>query len=205
MNINHLFSPSLHIETERVALRPVQINDYEAFKRIIFEPNIWSFYTIKYENENDLNGFFDRASNDYQSRSRCAFAIIDKSTNEIVGSSSFGNISPRDARLEIGWSWLCQSARGKGINTHAKLLMMEYAFETLKAIRIEFKTDVKNQSARKALIKCGATEEGILRSHTQMHSNRRRDTIFYSILDQEWPDIKQNIYGQIKSLNNTTL
>lgn len=202
MKIDHLFNPSLQLETEKVILRPVQKNDYEGFKAIIFEPDIWPFYTIKYENEHDLDGFFDRAMSDYKSRSRCAFTIINKSTNTIVGSSSFGAISARDARLEIGWSWLSQSARGKGINTHAKFLMLEYAFEILKAIRVEFKTDAKNIGARKALIKCGATEEGILRSHTQMHSNRRRDTIFYSVLDQEWPDIKQNIYAHIKSLNN---
>lgn len=205
MNINHLFNPTLQLETELVILRPVQRNDYEGFKQIIFEPDIWPFYTIKYENEDDLNGFFDRATNDYKSKSRCAFTIIDKSTNEIVGSSSFGNISLRDSRIEIGWSWLCKAARGKGINTHAKFLMLEFAFETLEVIRVEFKTDVKNQGARKALMKCGAIEEGILRSHTQMHSSRRRDTIFYSILDQEWPEVKQNIYGQINSLNNLIL
>ncbi|QHI35947.1 Putative ribosomal N-acetyltransferase YdaF [Kordia antarctica] len=198
MNIDHLFNTSLQLETEKVVLRPVQRNDYEDFKTIIFEPDIWSFYTIKYENEQDLDGFFDSAMTDYKSRNRCAFSIIDKSTDTIVGSSSFGNISIRDARLEIGWSWLCKSARGKGINTHAKFLMLQYAFEILKAIRVEFKTDIKNLGARKALIKCGATEEGVLRSHTQMHSNRRRDTIFYSVLSHEWADIKQNIYSYIK-------
>jgi len=202
MNINHLFSPSLKLETERVALTPVHQNEFEAFKSIIFEPDIWRFYTIKYENMEDLNGFFERATKDYHSRTRCAFTITDKSTNTIVGSTSFGNISDRDSRLEIGWSWLCKAARGKGINTHAKFLLLEYAFEVLKAVRVEFKTDEKNWGARKALVKCGATEEGVLRSHTQMHSNRRRDTIFYSVLDYEWPEIKQKVFGQIKSLNN---
>ncbi|MFK7784471.1 MAG: GNAT family N-acetyltransferase [Crocinitomicaceae bacterium] len=204
MKIDHLFSPSLQLETERVVLRPVRQDDYEAFKSIIFEPDIWPFYTIKYETNEDLDGFFVRAMNDYASSVRCAFAIIDKSTNTILGSTSFGNISSRDARLEIGWSWLCEAARGKGINTHTKFLLLEYAFEVLKAVRVEFKTDVKNSGARKALVKCGATEEGVLRSHTQMHSDRRRDTIFYSVLTNEWPDVKQEIYGQIKSLNNTS-
>ncbi len=204
MNTDPLFNESLRLETELVLLTPVNPNEYESFKTIIFEPDIWPFYTIKYESPEDLDGFFERARNDYELGIRCAFTITDKSTNTIVGSTSFGNISNRDARLEIGWSWLCSAARGKGINTHTKFLLLEYAFEVLKAVRVEFKTDEKNVGARKALAKCGATEEGVLRSHTQMHSNRRRDTIFYSVLDYEWPEIKQNVYGQIKSLNTSS-
>ncbi|PZR04404.1 MAG: GNAT family N-acetyltransferase, partial [Flavobacterium psychrophilum] len=115
------------------------------------------------------------------------FVIIDKrKDNTLVGMSSYTNISYADKRIEIGWSWLGVRYQGTGINGIYKRVLVKYAFEKLGFVRVEFKTDVLNKQARKALLKIGAVEEGILRSHTQMHSNRRRDTIYYGIIKDEW-------------------
>ena len=111
--------------------------------------------------------------------------------NKIIGSSSFGNISYYDKRIEIGWTWLARECQGKGFNQSAKYLMLKYGFETLHMERIEFKSDVLNIAARKGLSKIGCMEEGILRSHTLMTNRRRRDTMYYSILKDEWSGIKQ--------------
>jgi len=100
--------------------------------------------------------------------------------------SSFGNVSVLDSRVEIGWSWIGLDFQGTGVNSEYKRLLLSFAFDKLKFIRVEFKTDVLNVKARRALEKIGAVEEGVLRSHTQMHHNRRRDTIYYSILQEEW-------------------
>ena len=97
---------------------------------------------------------------------------------QIIGSSSFGNFSDRDKRVEIGWTWLGRAYQGKGFNDLSKYLMMEYCFEKLGLERVECKTDVLNTHARRALQRIGMTEEGILRSHTLMTNNRRRDTIY---------------------------
>ena len=140
--------------------------------------------------------FADKAAN-----TRRAFTIIDKSTNNIAGSMSMGNISMNDLRLEIGWSWLGKSFRGTGINRHSKYCMMKYAFDELNFERVEFKTDVLNLRARKGLEKIGGKEEGILRSHMTMWNNRRRDSVYYSVLKNEWPLLKQTIFKDIEREN----
>jgi len=125
-----------------------------------------------------------------KNKARLAFCIIDKSNNQVIGSTSFGNISTRDKRIEIGWTWLCKDAQGKGLNNKIKCLMLKHCFEFNDFDRVEFKTDVLHKAARKALTKIGMIEEGILRNHTQMTNGRKRDTIFYSILKSEWNEVK---------------
>jgi RimJ/RimL family protein N-acetyltransferase len=113
--------------------------------------------------------------------------VIDKQSGKLLGSTGFGNYFPRDQRIEIGWTWLGKAFQGKGINAQMKSLMLQYAFDALGMLRVEFKTDVLNLAARHALLRLGATEEGVLRSHTLMTQGRRRDTIYYSFLRGEWP------------------
>ncbi|HKZ65281.1 MAG TPA: GNAT family protein, partial [Chitinophagaceae bacterium] len=122
------------------------------------------------------------------------FTIIDKLTGQIAGSSSMGNISYHDLRLEIGWSWLGKDFRSTGLNKHAKFCMMRYAFEELHFERVEFKTDTMNARARQGLKNVGGVEEGILRSHMTMWNNRRRTSIYYSVLKDEWAGLKQTIF-----------
>ena len=111
---------------------------------------------------------------------------------------SMENISMYDLRLEIGWSWLGKKFRGTEVNRHAKYAMMKYAFDELHFERVEFKTDVLNVRARKGLEKIGATAEGTLRSHMTMWNNRRRDSIYYSVLNNEWQQIKNTIFKDIE-------
>jgi RimJ/RimL family protein N-acetyltransferase len=113
--------------------------------------------------------------------------VIDKRSGKLLGSTGFGNYFPRDQRIEIGWTWLGKAFQGIGINAQMKSLMLQYAFEELEMLRVEFKTDVLNLPARQALLRLGAAEEGVLRSHTLMTQGRRRDTIYYSFLKGEWP------------------
>jgi N-acetyltransferase len=185
-----MFEQAFVLESEKVRLRAIRANDIDAFRKIMFDTQTWEFFTQKYEFESDLTNFIENALSDFNSNIRCPLAIIDRATNSIVGSTSFGNISKADRRLEIGWTWLCQWKRGSITNVHTKYLQLKYAFENLNFERVEFKTDVLNVRARKSLLKIGAVEEGILRSHTQMHSGRRRDTIYYSVLSSEWSRVR---------------
>ncbi|MEO8405868.1 MAG: GNAT family protein, partial [Chitinophagaceae bacterium] len=129
---------------------------------------------------------------------RIPFTIIDKASGQIAGSSSLGNISLHDLRAEIGWSWLGKDFRSTGINKHAKFSLMRYAFEVLNFERIEFKTDVLNERAKKGLRNVGGIEEGIFRSHMTMWNDRRRTSIYFSVLKNEWPTNKQTIFKDIK-------
>ncbi len=111
---------------------------------------------------------------------------------------SFLNISYHDLRLEIGSSWLGKDFRGTDVNRHSKFSMMRYAFEELNFERVEFKTDVLNERARNGLRKIGGIEEGVLRSHMTMWNDRRRSSVYYSVLKNEWSQLKQTIFKDIE-------
>ncbi|HRX11815.1 MAG TPA: GNAT family protein, partial [Draconibacterium sp.] len=125
-----------------------------------------------------------------EAKTRLPFTVILKENNMVTGATSFGNFSVRDKRIEIGWTWFGPQFWGKGINTQAKYLMLKYCFEVLELERVELKTDVLNVPARNALLRMNITEEGVLRSHTLMTKGRRRDTIYYSVLKNEWKNLK---------------
>lgn len=178
------------LETNLILMRPISLDDYESFIEICSDKDLWIYFTSDLSNKDTLQKWIETGEQETKNKKRLAFSIIDKQTNLQAGSTSIGNISERDKRLEIGWTWLGREFQGKGINDQAKYLLLKYCFEELDCERVEFKTDVLNKSARNALKRIGAVEEGVLRSHTLMTHNRRRDTIYYSILRNEWKNIK---------------
>lgn len=185
----------LVLETSKALLRPIEQNDYETFLRLAKQDEeMWKYFSLNLGDEAQLRKWMEIAFNDKKAETRRPFTIIDKATGQIAGSSSMGNISYHDLRLEIGWSWLGKEFRGTGLNKHAKFLMMRYAFEEMNFERVEFKTDVLNARARQGLKNVGGIEEGILRSHMTMWNNRRRSSIYYSVLKDEWPLAKENIF-----------
>ena len=194
-----MFDNELILENEIVRLRLINTDDLHDFNHISNESSIWKYFIIDLHNEENIKNWIAEALDQYEAKSRYPFTIIDKRSNRTIGSTSFGNISIRDQRIEIGWTWLGKKIQGSGINKHCKFLLLQYAFESLNFERVEFKTDVLNLQARKSLEKIGAVEEGILRSHTLMTHKRRRDTIYFSILKNEWLMIKKNIFSDLVS------
>lgn len=190
--------PRAVLENQHVLLRPIEPEDRAAQRAIAFDESIWRYFITLIRTDADFDALFDAALADQEAGRRVVFHIIDKGTGQAAGSMSFGNLSPNDLRLEIGWSWLGIAFQGKGINRWAKFLMMQHAFETLAAERVEFKTDVLNVQARHALRNIGATEEGVLRSYNPMPGGRRRDAIYYSVLRREWPAVKEILSSQAK-------
>lgn len=185
----------LTLQTGKVLLRPIEEKDYEPFLQLAqLDADMWQYFSLNLGDPAQLQNWMEMAFADKLSNTRRAFTIIDKETGLIAGSSSLGNISIYDLRAEIGWSWLGKNFRSTGINRHAKYAMMKYAFDELGFERIEFKTDVLNERARQGLRKVGGIEEGILRSHMKMWNNRRRTSIYYSVLKQEWPALKDTIF-----------
>jgi len=180
----------LVLKNDLVLLRPLVYDDYSSFEQLTGDRSMWIYFTSDLSIRQELKAWINDAIEDTRSKIRLAFAVVDRSSGIAVGSTSFGNISNRDKRLEIGWTWIGREFQGRGINDSMKFLMLKYAFETLEFERVEMKTDVLNIHARRALLRIGATEEGILRSHTLMTNGRRRDTIYYSILRSEWCEIK---------------
>lgn len=180
----------LILQTDKVILRPMISEDFNSFERLTEDKSMWIYFTSDLSDRSELQKWIDTALLDMKNKNRLALTIIEKSSGNPVGSTSFGNISYRDRRIEIGWTWISREFQGKGVNSQIKYLMLKYAFETIDFERVEIRTDVLNLPARKALLRIGATEEGVLRSHTLMTHGRRRDTLYYSILKSEWEAIK---------------
>ena len=188
----------LKLETSRAILRPVAEEDYNDFLRLAQEDeDMWEYFSLNLADEKQLRKWMDTAFTDRSANTRRPFTIIDKLNGQIAGSSSLGNISIYDLRAEIGWSWLGKDYRSSGLNRHAKYAMMKYAFDELHFERVEFKTDVLNARARKGLQNAGGIEEGVLRSHMTMWNGKRRSSIYYSVLKDEWPKLKETIFKNI--------
>ncbi|HZN18868.1 MAG TPA: GNAT family N-acetyltransferase [Micromonosporaceae bacterium] len=181
------------LENEHVLLRPITPEDRGSIHAIAMDPDIWRYFVTMVSTEEEFEAFFDATLADHAAGRRAVYHITDKRSGRTAGSMSFGNLAERDARLEIGWSWLGRDFRGQGVNRWAKYLLMEHAFERMVAERVEFKTDRLNEQARRGLRNIGAVEEGTLRSFNPMPGGRRRDAVFYSVLRSEWPWVKQQL------------
>ncbi|WTW99373.1 GNAT family N-acetyltransferase [Streptomycetaceae bacterium NBC_01309] len=181
------------LENDQVRLQPVTEADREGLRAVAMDPDIWRYFVSAVENDEDFKLFFDTCLADQAAGRRVVFIVTDKASGRIAGSMSYGNMAEADARLEIGWSWLGRDFRGQGVNRWAKYLLLAHAFEDLGAERVEFKTDILNEQARRGLRNIGAVEEGTLRSFNYMPGGRRRDAIFYSVLRGEWPKVKEHL------------
>jgi RimJ/RimL family protein N-acetyltransferase len=115
-----------------------------------------------------------------------------------VGSTRFGNIEPDHRRVEIGWTWIGRDWQRTAVNTETKLLMLTHAFETWGCVRVELKTDALNARSRAAILRIGAREEGTMRQHQVTESGRLRDTVYFSILDREWPEVKRGLEDKLR-------
>jgi RimJ/RimL family protein N-acetyltransferase len=180
-------------ETGSIVLRPLIPEDAGEFKKVTGDKAMWIYFTHDLSDAGSLDQWVEEGVQENNNKTRLALSILCKQSNKLIGSTSIGNISERNRRVEIGWTWICRDYQGKGINDQAKYVLLDYCFRELQCERVEFKTDVLNIPARNALKRIGAVEEGILRSHTLMTYNRRRDTIYYSILSDEWKKIKAGI------------
>ncbi|MBW5421436.1 GNAT family N-acetyltransferase [Streptomyces sp. BG9H] len=194
-------SASALLENEHVELHPISEDDREPIRKIAFDSQIWTYFVSRVESDADFDAFFEAMLADQKSGKRAVYVIVDKSTGQVAGSSSYGNLAEADGRLEIGWSWLGVDFQGKGINRWVKYLLLQHAFEDMGAERVEFKTDVLNAQARAGLRKIGGYEEGVMRSFNPMPEGRRRDAIYYSVLRAEWASVKDQLNRLGRAVN----
>jgi len=134
-----------------------------------------------------------------QERCIVRFAIVEKATGRVIGSTRYGNIDRGHHRVEIGWTWVARDWQRTAVNTEAKYLLLKHAFETLGCMRVELKTDSLNERSRAAILRLGAREEGIFRNHMITASGRIRHTVYFSIIDSEWPVVKGRLEAKLNS------
>jgi N-acetyltransferase len=128
-----------------------------------------------------------------QAPAQLPFAIVESGKNKAVGSTRYLNIRPEHRSLEIGWTWLGQEWQRTGVNTQVKLLLLSHAFERLGCVRVEFKTDARNARSQRALERMGATREGVLRNHMIVQGDYVRDSVYFSVIDQDWLEVKERL------------
>jgi N-acetyltransferase len=176
-----------------VRLEPLSGNHLEALCRVGLDEEIWRWSPTDVKTREDMSRYIETALDEQAAGVSLPFATIEKQSKKVVGSTRFGNIDPKNRRAEIGWTWIGRKWQRTFVNTEAKFLMLRYAFEVWKCVRVELKTDVLNEKSRKAVERLGAKQEGVLRKHIITDSGRFRDTVYYSILDDEWRAVKTNL------------
>ncbi len=181
------------LEGEFVRLEPMTLDHLDGLTSVGLDPEIWRFTLVLIRTRDDMRAYMESALTLQQDGTTLPFVTIERSSGQIVGSTRFGNYDPANHRIEIGWTWIAPPWQRTAINTEAKYLMLSHAFEKLHCVRVELKTDVLHGPSRKAMLRIGAKEEGIFRKHLLVWDGRYRDSIYYSILDEEWPEVKQQL------------
>jgi RimJ/RimL family protein N-acetyltransferase len=190
------FTKNLVLENSRVRLRPLETSDFEALKVIAFDPNIWEFTLTRADDAVSLAAYLAQAVHDRQAGRRYAFAIVDRETGQLAGSTSYYNIFPADQRLSIGYTWVGKDFQRTGLNRAAKHLLLCHAFGDLQCERVELETDSRNLKSQQAMRRMGATEEGTLRRHRITQGGYRRDTVIFSIIRPEWDELRQTVFKE---------
>jgi RimJ/RimL family protein N-acetyltransferase len=192
------FTRTIILQNETVLLRPMTEEDAVHLQAVATKDDdlvLYSPYQI--HTPALLQQFVSDSLADRRRGFRYPFVIYDKQKNLYAGSTSIANVSNKDRRLEIGWTWIGRDFQRTGLNRTCKFLLLSYAFEELGFERVEFKTDARNVASRTAIEKIGGQYEGALRSHTVMNDGFRRTTVYYSILKDEWPGLKKTVFGQL--------
>jgi RimJ/RimL family protein N-acetyltransferase len=180
-----------------VRLEPLTLGHVDALARVGLDPELWQWIPNALTNADEMRAYVQTALDEQARGVSLPFAIVDQATDAVIGCTRYGNVVAQHRRLEIGWTWITRSHQRTAANTEAKLLLLTHAFETLGAHRVEFKTDVLNEKSRRALARIGAVEEGIFRRHVVTASGRVRDSIYFSILDTEWPETKARLVERL--------
>ena len=188
------------LEGSFVRLEPLSLDHLAGLTDIGLDADIWRWMPIFVQSPHDMRTLIEEAIGEAEAGQMVPLATIERATGKPVGSTRFMSIVPPHRRLEIGWTWLAPAWQHGAVNTEAKLLMLRHAFDKLGALRVEFKTDALNDKSRAALLKIGAIEEGTLRHHMVMPGGRRRDSVYYSIIKEEWPRIHQHLEARLARL-----
>lgn len=179
--------PNVTLEGHFVRLEPLGLDHLDGLCAVGLDPDIWAWTPRHVASREDLRGYVEEAIAGREAGHMAPFATILRGEDRIVGSTRFGNITPEHRRVEIGWTWVAPPWQRTAVNSEAKLLMLRHAFDDAGCIRVELKTDALNLRSRRAMLGIGASEEGTLRQHVITASGRLRDTVYYSILKEEWP------------------
>ncbi len=194
MNLSPVVLKGAHVRLE-----PLCESHHAGLSAVGLNPELWKLNISQVLDAEQMMRYIRTALSDQEKGTALPFATIEKATGTIVGSTRYMNIDAAHKRVEIGSTWIAPPWQRTAVNTEAKYLMMRHAFETLGCNRVELKTDMLNTKSRNAILRIGAKQEGILRSHMVTWSGRLRDTVYFSVIAPEWPEVKANLDAKMAS------
>lgn len=192
--MSNLWNTPVTLEGKFVRLEPMTEAHTPGLAAVGLDESIWEHMLYgKVRTEQDMHVWVQDILGRQAHGTDLAFAVVHLASGRVAGATRYLNISPPNRSLEIGGTWYGLEFQRTAVNTGCKYLLLKYAFETLDCIRVQFKADARNQPSLRAIERIGAKREGVLRNHLILPDGRFRDSVFYSIIDSEWPDVKASL------------
>ena len=187
------------LEGKHIQLEPLLCAHHAALAEIGLDEELWRWIPVPVRTPEEMSAYIDAALAEQARGISLPFTIIERASGKTIGTTRYANIERTHRRVEIGWTWVAKPWQRTAVNTEAKYLLLRHAFETLGCIRVELKTDSLNEKSRAAILRIGASQEGIFRNHMITASGRIRHTVYFSIVDSEWPAVKARLEQRLKS------
>jgi RimJ/RimL family protein N-acetyltransferase len=189
-----LFDFYPQLENKRVLLRPLVAEDIQELAPLALgEPELWRYTATRIMDRQGLERYIDLALRERDSQISIPFLVVDKVNNRVAGSTRYMPVA-QHKRVEIGWTWIGKAYQGTGLNKAMKWLMLQHAFEQMDMNRVELKTSERNLTSQRAIQSIGGVREGVLRSHMINDDGTVRNSVYYSIIKEEWPAVKSNVF-----------
>ncbi len=176
-----------------VVLEPLSLDHLDGIKEAVLDGELWKLWFTSIPSPETAEAYIRSALELRENAGWMAFVVREKATNKIIGSTRYCNVDEVNQRLEIGYTWYAESYQRSAVNTECKYLLLTHAFEKLEAIAVEFRTHWHNHKSRAAIARLGAKQDGVLRNHTKSANGVYRDTVVFSIINLEWPVVKQSL------------
>ncbi|MEC8010133.1 MAG: GNAT family protein [Pseudomonadota bacterium] len=181
------------LESKNVRLVPLTLEHADELVAAASDGDLWSLWYTLVPNQDSVESYIAFALDQKSKGLSLPFVVIDKNTNNVIGTTRYCNADTANHRVEIGYTWYAKSYQRTSINTECKMLLLQHAFEKIAAIAVEFRTSWFNYPSREAIARLGAKQDGVLRQHQKLPNGSYRDTVVFSILDSEWAGVKVNL------------
>ncbi|HEY7524700.1 MAG TPA: GNAT family N-acetyltransferase [Candidatus Limnocylindrales bacterium] len=185
------------LEGRVIRLEPMTLDHVDGLTEVL-DPSVFTWMLVAPADREGVRAYVEGALANRDAGLEVPWVTVERVTGRPIGSTRYLTIVPEHRRLEIGWTWISPRWQRTAVNSEAKLLQLTRAFDVLGARRVEFKTDARNERSRAALLGIGATFEGILRAHMVTRDDGRRDSAYYSILDHEWPAVREHLRARLR-------
>ena len=193
-----LFLQPVSLHGEHVSLEPVQRSHVQALQQVVADGELWKLWYTSVPAPADMPAYVDTALEMQAEGNALPFVVRERASGEIVGCTRMCNADLVNRRMEIGYTWYAARVQRSAVNTEAKRLLLQHAFDTLDCIAVELRTHWLNQRSRAAIARLGAKQDGVLRNHQRLADGSFRDTVVFSIIESEWPAVKRHLQFRLE-------